>query len=47
MTKDKKLRPSASEALLLIPDKTKEKFDISNYPNIKKNLILIYNNKNK
>ena len=46
MTKDKKLRPSASEALLLIPDKTKEKFDLSNYPNIKKNLNLSYNDKN-
>ena len=45
MTKDKKLRPSASEALLLIPDKTKEKFDISNYPNKKMNLNLNYNDK--
>ena len=36
MTKDKKLRPSATEALLLIPNKTKEKYDISNYPNLKK-----------
>ena len=35
MTKDKKLRPSATEALQLIPQKTKSKFDISNYPNQK------------
>ena len=52
MTKDKKLRPSATEALLLIPDKTKEKFDISNYPcpkkkekNIKKRKNIKNNNK--
>ena len=52
MTKDKKLRPSATEALLLIPDKTKEKFDISNYPcpkkkekNIKKSQNIKNNNK--
>ncbi len=37
MTKDKKQRPSASEALEFIPQKTKNKFDISNYPN--KNII--------
>ena len=35
MTKDKKLRPSATEALKLIPQKTKNKLDISNYPNLK------------
>ena len=35
MTKDKKLRPSAYEALQYIPEKTKSKFDISNYPNQK------------
>ena len=35
MTKDKKLRPSATEALQLIPQKIKNKFDISNYPNQK------------
>ena len=46
MTKDKKLRPSASEAILLIPEKTKNKFDISNYPNPKK-LNLSLNEKNK
>ena len=46
MTKDKKLRPSASDALLLIPDKTKEKFDISNYPNIKRMNSNVNNDKN-
>ena len=46
MTKDKKLRPSASEAILLIPDKTKNKFDISNYPNPKK-LNISFNEKSK
>jgi hypothetical protein len=35
MTKDKKQRPSATEALQYIPQKTKNKFDISNYPNQK------------
>ena len=35
MTKDKKIRPSATEALQLIPQKIKNKFDISNYPNQK------------
>ena len=35
MTKDKKHRPSATEAIQLIPQKTKDKFDISNYPNTK------------
>ena len=48
MTKDKKLRPSASDALLLIPDKIKEKFDISNYPNIKRmNSNVNYDKNNK
>ena len=43
MTKDKKLRPSATEALQLIPQKIKNKFDISNYPNQK----IINGNSNK
>ena len=42
MTKDKKLRPSATEALQLIPQKTKSKYDISNYPNQK---LININNK--
>jgi NIMA (never in mitosis gene a)-related kinase len=46
MTKDKKIRPSASEAILLIPDKTKNKFDISNYPNPKR-LNISFNEKSK
>ena len=44
MIKDKKLRPSSSEAMKYIPEKTKNKFDISNYPNQK---ILHLNSNNK
>ena len=45
MTKDKKKRPSATEALQYIPQKTKNKYDISNYPNPKKMSSTINNNK--
>jgi len=44
MTKDKKMRPSATEALQYIPQKIKNKFDLSNYPNQK---IINLNSNNK